>query len=135
MPVLSFAQTSLAPRAPTNPEFKQDLERTLALLIFSRDSNAPPAISGLLDTELRRTVATKVNEALLKGQGLRDQDKLRSLVQFRAWAERKAREEGRDIPETLDIWASPSSDRHAEDTVMSNDGDAEPDPMPTQSRL
>lgn len=134
MPVLSFAQTSLAPRAPTNPEFKQDLERTMALLIFSRDSNAPPAISGLLDTELRRTVATKVNEALLKGQGLRDQDKLRSLVQFRAWTESKAREVGRDIPETLDIWTS-ASDRHTEDTVMSSDGDAESEAMPTQSRL
>ena len=94
----------------------------MALLIFAKDPNAPPMIAELLDTELRRKVATRVNEALLRSQGCRSQDKLRSLVQFRAWTERIAREQDRDIPESLDIWASPTTDRSMEDTVMGQDG-------------
>jgi len=96
------------------------------LLIFAKDPNAPPMISELLDTELRRKVATRVNEALLKSQGCRSQDKLKSLVQFRAWTERIAREQDRDIPENLDIWVDPTNDRVMQDTVMSHDGDSEP---------
>lgn len=98
----------------------------MALLIFSKDSNAPPMIAGLLDTELRRNVAMKVNEAILKNQGSRSQDKLKSLVQFRAWTERQARAQNRDIPDRLDIWTS-NGDKTLEDTVMSQDGDAEPE--------
>src|SRR2546429_5534923 len=37
-PALTFATTQLAPRAPTKKEFLEDLERTMALLIFPPDN-------------------------------------------------------------------------------------------------
>lgn len=96
----------------------------MALLIFTQDSNPPPQLAGLLDTELRQTVAARVNEELLRGQGCQSQTKLKSLVKLRAWAEKRAREQGRDIPEYLDIWGAPPC--AAEDTEMGQDGGAEP---------
>lgn len=102
-PALDFASTHLAPRAPTNPEFLTDLERTMALLIFPSDNLTPP-LSGLLDPDLRQTVAMRVNEAILESQGFRKQARLKSLVKLRAWAERKAREQGKDLPKKLDLF-------------------------------
>ena len=69
-PALTFASTQLAPRAPTNKEFLEDLERTMALLIFPPDSLEPP-LAALLQPELRRTVADRVNKAILTVQNAR----------------------------------------------------------------
>ena len=63
----------------------------MALLIFPPD-NLSPTLAPLLDTQLRRDVAARVNEAILASQGLRRMAKLRDLVKVRAWAEAKARE-------------------------------------------
>lgn len=121
-PALEFAQSSLAPRAPTNPKFLEDLERTMALLIFSTDSPPPPMLAGLLDPDLRQDVATRVNEAILQGQGLRNQAKLKSLVKLRTWAEKRALEQGKDIPSNTDIWTDYSTHPSpADDHMMSHD--------------
>jgi glucose-induced degradation protein 8 len=101
-PALEFATTQLAPRAPTNPEFLEDLERTLALLIFPSENLAPP-LAALLHPDLRKEIATNVNEAILQSQGDRKEACLRNLVKLRAWAEQKAREAKRDIPDHLDL--------------------------------
>ena len=90
-PALTFASTQLAPRAPTSPTFLTDLEQTMALLIFPPD-NLSPTLSPLLDTQLRRDVATRVNEAILASQGLRREARIKNLVRVRAWAEAKVRE-------------------------------------------
>uniref|UniRef100_A0A093XPZ9 Protein FYV10 n=2 Tax=Talaromyces marneffei PM1 TaxID=1077442 RepID=A0A093XPZ9_TALMA len=66
-PALEFATSQLAPRAPTNPQFLEDLERTLALLIFPSE-NLAPSLATLLQPNLRKDIATKVNEAILKNQ-------------------------------------------------------------------
>lgn len=101
-PALEFATSHLAPRAPTNPQFLEDLERTLALLIFPSD-NLTPSLAPLLHPDLRKDIATRVNEAILESQGARKEARLRNLVKLRAWSEQKSREAKKDIPDTLDI--------------------------------
>lgn len=101
-PALEFATSQLAPRAPTNPQFLEDLERTLALLIFPSE-NLSPSLAPLLHPDLRKEIATRVNEAILQSQGARKEARLRNLVKLRAWAEQKAREARKDVPEKLDI--------------------------------
>jgi len=127
-PVLTFATTQLAPRAPTNPEFLEDLERTMALLIFPPDNLAPP-LAALLDPTLRKTVANRVNEAILSSQGARREARIRNLVRLRAWAEQKAREAKKDLPTTLDLGLDPTKegrDGHGhEDSVMQGNGETE----------
>ncbi|KAL8862146.1 MAG: hypothetical protein Q9178_001602 [Gyalolechia marmorata] len=99
-PAINFATTELAPRAPTNPQFLEDLERTMTLLIFER-KDLPPQIAALLEPKLRKEVAQRVNEALLKEQGERTKAKLFNLVHLRAWSEQKAREAKKDLPEHM----------------------------------
>ncbi|BDD55769.1 hypothetical protein MAP00_001256 [Monascus purpureus] len=131
-PALEFATSELAPRAPTNPKFLDDLEKTLALLIFPSD-NLDPSLAPLLSSDLRKEIATRVNEAILQSQGSRKEARLRNLVRLRAWAERKAREAKKDIPEKLDLGLVGennlmSSDRNgsSNDTEMTNSGDIDP---------
>ncbi|MCJ1385327.1 hypothetical protein MMC17_008449 [Xylographa soralifera] len=124
-PALTFATTHLAPRAPTSPEFLQDLEQTMALLIFPPDNLAPP-LAALLDTKLRKDVAKRVNEAILQSNGERTRSKLLELVRTRAWAEQKARDAKKDIPDRIDIGLDPENDgRDPEgDSVMHGNGEA-----------
>ncbi|KAJ5322114.1 uncharacterized protein MYU51_002923 [Penicillium brevicompactum] len=127
---LDFATSQLAPRAPTNPQFLSDLERTLALLIFPSDK-LDPALASLLDPSLRKEIATRVNQAILQNQGARKEARLRNLVKLRAFAEKKARDTKKDIPDTLDIGlvgdsnnTSNSNDlANVSDILMSNNSD------------
>jgi hypothetical protein len=136
-PALDFATSQLAPRAPTNPQFLEDLERTLALLIFPTE-NLAPSLATLLHPDLRKDIATKVNEAILQTQGLRKEARLRNLVKLRAWAEQKAREAKRDIPDHLDLGlqgdrsgadqsqSRTSQNGNTDDALMTNNGDIDP---------
>jgi len=101
-PALTFATTQLAPRAPTNPEFLQDLERTMALLVFDKDS-LEPQLAALLHPDLRRSVADRVNKAILTSQNQRRDAAIRSLVRLRAWAENTARDRKKDLPARIDL--------------------------------
>ena len=125
-PALNFATTHLAPRAPTNPEFLEDLERTMAILIFSPENLSPP-LAAILDMKLRKDVAKRVNEALLLSSGERTRSKLLELVRTRAWAEQKARDAKKDIPERIDLGLDPDNDRHdmEGDSLMQGNGEAE----------
>ena len=125
-PALDFATTHLAPRAPTNPEFLQDFERTMALLIFPPTDLASP-LAALLEPSLRKDVAKRVNEAILSSQGERTKSKLLELVKTRAWAEKKAREAKKDLPERIDLGLDSDLRGHSgrEDSVMHGNGDAE----------
>ena len=134
-PALEFATSQLAPRAPTNPQFLDDLERTLALLIFPTET-LTPSFAPLLHPNLRKEIATSVNEAILQSQGARKEARLRNLVKLRAWAEQKAREAKKDVPEKLDLGLTENSAKEAgdagrngasnNDTVMTNNGDIDP---------
>jgi len=136
-PALEFATSQLAPRAPTSPQFLEDLERTLALLIFPSE-NLAPSLASLLNPGLRKDIATRVNEAILQSQGARKEARLRNLVKLRAWAEQKAREAKRDIPEKLDLGLvlgknendnghsqSANQNGNSDDAVMANNGDGD----------
>jgi hypothetical protein len=101
-PALNFATTHLAPRAPMNKDFMEELERTMALLIFPND-NLEPHLAALLHPQLRRTVADRVNKAILRCQSLRRDAAIRNLVRLRAWAENTARESKKDLPAHLDL--------------------------------
>lgn len=122
-PALTFASSQLAPRAPTNPDFLEDLERTMALLIFPPENLAPP-LKALLDPSLRQTVADRVNQAILSSQGARREAMIKNLVRLRAWAEQKAREAKKDIPSRLRLGLDCEGDEH-EDEVMNGNGEAD----------
>lgn len=97
----------------------------MALLIYPPGSLTPP-LAGLLDPQMRQSLATRVNEAILHGQGVRSQARLKSLVRLRMWAERKAREQGKDLPDRLDIWPEDGVSNDLEDSEMTaNNGDSE----------
>ncbi|KAK0755728.1 hypothetical protein N5P37_011691 [Trichoderma harzianum] len=101
-PALKFATEQLGPRASTNPAFLEDLETTMALLLFNPDV-LEPQLAALLDPSLRRDAADKVNRAILERQSTRREAAIRQLVKMRAWAEGAAREKGTSLPDRLDI--------------------------------
>jgi len=112
-PALSFATTHLAPRAPTNPEFLEDLECTMALLIFPPDNLAPP-LAALLHPSLRQEVAQRVNKALLNSVQERTKATLFDLVNHRSWAYQKALEAKKEAPERLELGFDPAQNGHEE---------------------
>ncbi|CAD0110878.1 unnamed protein product [Aureobasidium uvarum] len=118
-PALEFATSQLAPRAPTSPAFLQDLERTMALLIFPSDK-LTPQLKQLLDLSLRQTVASQVNEAILSSQGQRREARIRNLVRLRAWAEQRARESksAADLPDKIGLGLETQSDDYADGEAM-----------------
>lgn len=101
-PALKFATEQLGPRAPTNPQFLEDLEKTMALLLFPRDA-LEPTLAALLGPDLRREVADNVNRAILRKQSQRREAAIRKLIQMRSWAESTARDKGKSLPARLDI--------------------------------
>jgi hypothetical protein len=101
-PALKFATTELAPRAPLDKEFMEDLERTMALLVFPKDA-LEPHLADLLKPRLRQDVADRVNKAILANQAQRRDAAIRSLVRLRAWAEDTARASKKDLPAHLEL--------------------------------
>ncbi|KAF7562775.1 hypothetical protein G7046_g1357 [Stylonectria norvegica] len=101
-PALTFARDRLGPRAPSNPQFLDDLESTMALLLFPLDA-LDPQLAVLLKPELRREVADDVNRAILEKQSQRREAAIRQLVRMRAWAENTARDRGKALPDRIDI--------------------------------
>lgn len=74
----------------------------MSLLIFSPENLSAP-LNELLDPAMRKTVAAKVNEAILQRQGSVSEARLRALVKLRVWSEKMARKSKKDIPDKLDI--------------------------------
>lgn len=75
----------------------------MALLIFPSDK-LTPQLKQLLDLDLRQTVASQVNEAILSSQDQRRESRIRDLVRLRAWAEQKAREtRSPELPERVGL--------------------------------
>ena len=103
-PALEFATEQLGPRAPTNPQFLEDLEKTMALLLFPADT-LEPQLRALLDPALRLDAADSVNKAILERQSARREAAIRQLVKMRAWAETQARMSNAQLilPARIDI--------------------------------
>lgn len=125
-PALNFATTQLAPRAPTNPAFLEDLERTMALLIFP-PHQLEPQLAELLHPDLRKKVADRVNEAILFSQGQRRNAAIRNLVKLRAWAENTARDSKiSSVPVDLELGLDPIAH-----DIQRSDHESAPEAMTT----
>ena len=140
---IQFAKENLAPYATLSPNFKNDLERAMVLMIVPPDSwaqsqqseSSSPAprnnnfgtLSELVDPSLRKKVAKDVNEAILASQGQRREANIRHLVRARAWAEQLARDKKVPLPDRLSLGldgegsASPK-EPNAQDTEMVGNG-------------
>ncbi|KAF4125380.1 Pfam:RanBPM CRA [Geosmithia morbida] len=99
---IQFATEHLGPRAPANPQFLEDLELTMALLMIPHDS-LEPQLAALLDPALRQDAAEKVNSAIMANRSLQTASGLRTLLRMRCYTENRAREYGIPIPPKLDI--------------------------------
>jgi hypothetical protein len=117
---LNFATQQLGPRASMNPQFLDDLEKTMALLIFPHDS-LKPELAALLHSDLRRTVADEVNKAILFRQTERREAAIRHLVKMRAWAESSARAQKNELPGRIDLGFG-SDDNDAMDVAAQENG-------------
>ena len=118
---LEFATEKLGPRAPTNAQFLEDLEKTMTLLVFSHDPKTlDPSLAAMLKPDLRREVADKVNKAIVGRQLHRRDAAIRRLVQMRAWAENTVRKDAKyGLPSRIDLGLnSEDVDRNGQDVVM-----------------
>ena len=95
----------------------------MALLIFSPADLTPP-LKALLEPELRKTVANRVNETILSGQGMRRDAMIRKLVKLRLWSEKKAREAKKDLPSHLSVGLDPPE--KSQNGSSEDNGDGEP---------
>ncbi|KZS96121.1 hypothetical protein SISNIDRAFT_407865 [Sistotremastrum niveocremeum HHB9708] len=90
---LQFAQEELAPRGEENPEFLNELERTMALLAFdptqspSAAGGAPSEIADLLQPAQRMKTATELNTAILESLSQGKEAKLMGLTRLLVWGE------------------------------------------------
>ena len=82
---IEFAQEELAPRGEENPEFLEELERTMALLAFDDVQKSP--VGDLLDHSQRQKTASELNAAILTAQCQEKDPKLPSLLKMLVWAQ------------------------------------------------
>ncbi|KAI9102816.1 CTLH/CRA C-terminal to lish motif domain-containing protein [Phlyctochytrium arcticum] len=80
-----FAQEELAPRGEENPEFLEELERTMALLAFDGMESSP--VGYLLDHSQRQKTASELNAAILTAQCQERDPKLPTLMKMLVWAQ------------------------------------------------
>jgi len=118
-PAIAFAKDQLAPRASVDRAFLHDLEQTMSLLVFSPDSLSPQ-IAALLKPDLRREVADRVNQAILKRQGQSVEARIKEWVRARTWAEAYARKTKKEVPSRLPLGLDGDLD-YDEDDDMNGD--------------
>ncbi|EGF83232.1 hypothetical protein BATDEDRAFT_85821 [Batrachochytrium dendrobatidis JAM81] len=82
---IEFAQEELAPRGEENPEFLNELERTMALLAFEDTYKSP--VGDLLNHSQRQKTASELNAAILTTQCQEKDPKLPSLLKMLVWAQ------------------------------------------------
>lgn len=111
VPPVNFAMEHLSARAAEDDQLRHDLEQTMCLAVFRPDQLIPPLLA-LLDHQMRRDMAKRVNEAMLNSTGERTKAKLFDLVKLRAWSEEKARESKKELPDHLDIGLDSTNDTH-----------------------
>lgn len=121
-----FANKQLAPRAKGSPQFIEDLERGMALLIFPME-NLPPVLKALLEPSLRLNLATQVNRAILRSQGKHTEAQIRNLIKLRQWAEQKCRETKKPIPAKLSLGLDQEDDADDQDGNEATNGNGAAD--------
>ncbi|KAL6046903.1 Glucose-induced degradation protein 8 [Balamuthia mandrillaris] len=88
---LQFAQEHLAPCGEHNEQLLEELERTMALLLFadaaSSSSSAPPNYANLLDMAQRQKTAGELNAAILSSLHQNHDPKLLTLLKMLLWSQ------------------------------------------------
>jgi len=82
---IQFAQEELAPQGEENPQFLEELERTMALMAFEDTSKSP--LSSLLDSSQRQKTASELNAAILTSLSQEKDPKLPILLKMLKWAQ------------------------------------------------
>jgi CTLH/CRA C-terminal to LisH motif domain len=100
MTAINFANRNLAPRTKSNPQFIEDLELAMALVIFPRET-LPNELGALLNPDLRQQTADAVNFAILKSQNAGAPSIIGELLKARQWGEQKCREMKKPIPNRI----------------------------------
>ncbi|KDD74796.1 hypothetical protein H632_c1067p0 [Helicosporidium sp. ATCC 50920] len=80
---LAFAQEFVAPLAADDPRLLEDLEQTVALLLFQQPADSPMA--ALLSEGQRRRTAGELNAAVLRAQSRAPEASLLRLLQLLLW--------------------------------------------------
>ena len=82
---LDFAAAQLAPCGEDHPAFLEELERTVALLIFEDPAASP--MGDLLGPLQRQKTAGELNAAILAAQSQAREPKLPNLLKLLVWAQ------------------------------------------------
>jgi hypothetical protein len=98
---LAYARARLAPRGEDAPALLEELERTVALLLFEDPAASP--LGALLDPAQRRRAARELNAAVLQAQGRPREARLPALLKLLDWLQAQL-EEAADAPR-LDLEA------------------------------
>lgn len=77
----------MAPRGEEHPELLEELERTVALLVFE-DVKASP-LADLMDVAQRQKTASELNAAILASQSQEAEPKLPNLLKLLIWAQKQ----------------------------------------------
>jgi hypothetical protein len=89
---LEFAQEELAPLGEQNPQFLEELEKTMALLAFEDIQSIkliPTSLSNLVDISHRETTASQLNAAILTSQCQEKDPKLPTLLKMLKWSQKQ----------------------------------------------
>ncbi|KAH8556723.1 CTLH/CRA C-terminal to lish motif domain-containing protein [Umbelopsis sp. PMI_123] len=93
---LEFASEEMAPRGEENPEFLEELERTMALMAFEDTRQSP--VSDLLHPAQRQKTASELNAAILTSQSQEKDPKLPSLLRMLVWSQNQLDEQRINYP-------------------------------------
>jgi glucose-induced degradation protein 8 len=110
---LEFAQERLAPRGEDNPKFLEELERTVALLLFENPAASP--MGDLLEPAQRQRTANELNAAILASQSNAERPKLPNMLKFLVWAQEQLSEKA-NFPQIDDLAAARPRDAAAQST-------------------
>jgi hypothetical protein len=97
---LSYAQEEMAPRGEENPEFLEELERTMALLAFEDQSKSP--VNFLLAHSQRQKTAGELNAAILASQCREKDARLPLALKMMLWAQQQLQSRNVKFP-TMDL--------------------------------
>ena len=101
--ILQFAQSELSARGEENPEFLDELEKSLALLAFENPNSCP--FSELLQHSQRLKVVSELNGALLASQDQEPTSKLSTLMKLVLWAQDQLEKKAISFPKLPNIAA------------------------------
>lgn len=87
---LHFAQQDLAPLATRRQEYLGELEQAMTLLAFGTGLSDQSCLA-MLDQSRRRSLATRLNEAILYSQGHKKQSTLSHLLRRLLWEQGELR--------------------------------------------